>query len=85
MKYRDEQYALDTLNTIRKETHENNIMLQHICSYINSVLSTRKDDEQNAFEQNVVANLVSELLHNIKVNNHNQKCSHKNKNLYLNY
>ena len=69
MKYRDEQYALDTLNTIRKETHENNIMLQHICSYINSVLSTRKDDEQNAFEQNVVANLVSELLHNIKVNN----------------
>ena len=32
------------------------------------VLSTRKNDEQNAFEQNVVANLVSELLHNIKVN-----------------
>ena len=43
-------------------------MLQHICSYTNSVLSTRKTDEQNAFEQNVVANLVSELLHNIKVN-----------------
>lgn len=42
-------------------------MLQHICSYIDSVLSTRKNDEQNAFEQNVVANLVSELLHNIKV------------------
>lgn len=43
-------------------------MLQHICSYIDSVLSNRKNDEQNAFEQNVVANLVSELLHNIKVN-----------------
>ena len=43
-------------------------MLQHICSYINSVLSTHAHDEQNAFEQNVVANLVSELLHNIKVN-----------------
>lgn len=43
-------------------------MLQHICSYINSVLGNRKNDEQNAFEQNVVANLVSELLHNIKVN-----------------
>ena len=68
MRYRDEQYVLDTLDTIRKETHENNIMLQHICSYINGVLSTRKNDEQNAFEQNVVANLVSELLHNIKVN-----------------
>ena len=68
MRYIDEQYAIDTLNVIRKETHENNIMLQHICSYINSILSTRKNDEQNAFEQNVVANLVSELLHNIKVN-----------------
>ena len=63
MRYKDEQYVLDTLDTIRKETHENNIMLQHICSYINSVLSNRKNDEQN-----VVANLVSELLHNIKVN-----------------
>lgn len=39
----------DTLGDIRKETHENNIMLQHICSYINSVLSTRKNDEQNTF------------------------------------
>ena len=67
MRYRDEQYVLDTLDDIRKEIHENNIMLQHICSYINSVLSTRKNDEQNTFEQNVVANLVSELLHNIKV------------------
>jgi len=43
-------------------------MLQHICSYIDHVLNNRKNDEQNAFEQNVVANLVSELLHNIKVN-----------------
>ena len=68
MRYKDEQYVLDTLDTIRKETYENNIMLQHICSYINSVLSKREHDEQNAFEQNVVANLVSELLHNIKVN-----------------
>lgn len=80
MTYDEESYVLDTLKEIQetirspefkqliKETHENNIMLQHICSYINGVLSTRKNDEQNAFEQNVVANLVSELLHNIKVN-----------------
>ena len=68
MRYKDEQYVLDTLDDIRKETHKNNVMLQHICSYIDHVLSTRKNDEQNAFEQNVVANLVSELLHNIKVN-----------------
>ena len=68
MTYKEESYVLDNIKQIAKETHENNIMLQHICSYINSVLSTRKNDEQNAFEQNVVANLMSELLHNIKVN-----------------
>ena len=68
MTYKEESYVLDNIKQIAKETHENNIMLQHICSYINSVLSTHKTDEQNAFEQNVVANLVSELLHNIKVN-----------------
>lgn len=39
-----------------------------ILCYIDHVLSTHKNDEQNASEQNVVANLVSELLHNIKVN-----------------
>lgn len=38
-------------------------MLQHICSYIDHVLSTRKNDEQNAFEQNVVANLVSYYIY----------------------
>ena len=43
MKYRDEQYVLDTLDTIRKETNKNNIILQHICSY-KRVLSTRKYD-----------------------------------------
>ena len=77
MTYKEESYVLDTLDTIRKETHENNIMLQHICSYINGVLSTRKNDEQNAFEQNVVANLVSELFDGaksrFKVNNFKNK------------
>lgn len=61
MTYKEESYVLDNIKQITKETHEINIMLQHICSYINSVLSTHKYDEQNAFEQNVVANLVSEL------------------------
>lgn len=67
MTYKEESYVLDNIKQIAKETHENNIMLQHICSYIDNVLINRKNDEQNAFEQNVVANLVSELLHNIKI------------------
>ena len=66
MTYKEESYVLYNIKQIAKETHENNIMLQHICSYINGVLSTRKNDEQNAFEQNVVANLVSELFDGAK-------------------
>ena len=77
MTYKEESYVLDNIKQIAKETHENNIMLQHICSYIDSVLSTRKNDEQNAFEQNVVANLVSELFDGaksrFKVNNFKNK------------
>ena len=61
MTYEEESYVLDNIKQIAKETHENNIMLQHICSYINSVLSNRKNDEQN-----VVANLVSELFDGAK-------------------
>lgn len=66
MKYRDEQYVLDTLDTIRKETHENNIMLRQIFSYIRYAYSHRPSDEQNAFEQNVFANIVSELFDGTK-------------------
>ena len=58
MRYRDEQYVLDTLDDIRKETHENNIMLQHICLYINNVLSTYKNNKRN-----VTANLVSYYIY----------------------
>ena len=77
MRYRDEQYVLDTLDDIRKETHENNIMLRQICSYIRYVYSHRQSDEQNAFEQNVFANIVSELFDGaksrFKVNNFKNK------------
>lgn len=66
MRYRDEQYVLDILDDIRKETHENNIMLRQICSYIRYVYSHRLSDEQNAFEQNVFANIVSELFDDAK-------------------
>ena len=66
MTYKEESYVLDNIKQITKEIHENNIMLQRICSYINSVLNTREHDEQNAFEQNVFANIVSELFDGTK-------------------
>jgi len=77
MTYKEESYVLDTLGDMRKETHENNIMLRQICSYIRYVYSHRSSDEQNAFEQNVFANIVSELFDGaksrFKVNNFKNK------------
>lgn len=57
---------LDNIKQIAKEIHENNIMLRQICSYIRYVYSHRPSDEQNAFEQNVFANIVSELFNGTK-------------------
>ena len=66
MTYKEESYVLDNIKQIAKETHENNIMLRQICSYIRYVYSHRPSDEQNAFEQNVFANIVSELFDGTK-------------------
>ena len=66
MTYKEESYVLDNIKQIVKETHENNIMLRQICSYIRYVYSHRPSDEQNAFEQNVFANIVSELFDDTK-------------------
>ena len=77
MIYKEESYVLDNIKQIAKETHENNIMLRQICSYIRYVYSHRPSDEQNAFEQNVFANIVSELFDGaksrFKVNNFKNK------------
>ena len=77
MTYKEESYVLDNIKQIAEETHENNIMLRQICSYIRYVYSHRPSDEQNAFEQNVFANIVSELFDGaksrFKVNNFKNK------------
>ena len=66
MTYKEESYVLYNIKQIAKETHENNIMLRQMCSYIRQVYSHRPSDEQNAFEQNVFANIVSELFDGAK-------------------
>lgn len=66
MTYKEEGYLLDGVRQIAKETHENNVMLRQICSYISYVYSQRPNDEDKAFEQNVFANIVSEMLDGVK-------------------
>ena len=50
MTYKEEELVKDNIKQIAKETLMKIILCyKHICSYINGVLSTRKNDEQNAF------------------------------------
>ena len=74
MTHKEESYILDTLmeiqDTIRstdfkrlvKETHENNIMLRQIIRVINTYLSRHHQENEDDFNRNVLANLLSEAL-----------------------
>lgn len=58
----EEQYILDSIKQIKAETHENNIMLKSIIKYINTILAHHNKENDNDFERNVLANLLSGML-----------------------
>ena len=74
MKYEEESYVLDTLKEIKenirspefkqliKETHENNIMLRQIIKVINTWFAHHNQENDNDFNRNVMANLVSNIF-----------------------
>ena len=71
MTYKEKNYVLDTLKEIQetiripefkqliKETHENNIMLRNIIKYINTTIAHHNQENDNDFDRNVLANLIS--------------------------
>lgn len=59
MTHKEEQYALDLLERIRDETHENNIMLKQIINYINYTISNHHQENEDDFGRNIIANLIS--------------------------
>lgn len=65
MTKKEENYALDLLERIRDETHENNIMLKQICRVINTYIKNHDNENKNDFERNVLANIFSNII-NIK-------------------
>ena len=65
MTHKEEQHLLDTLERIRDETHENNIMLRQIIKYINLTIANHNKENENDFNMNVIANLISNGI-NIK-------------------
>lgn len=58
----EKDYILDTLERIRDETHQNNIMLKQICKVINIWLTNYANENENDFGRNVLANLISSFI-----------------------
>lgn len=66
MTRKEERYVLETLERIRDETHENNIMLRQIIKYLNHKAANALKENEDDFGRNVLANLVSNYF-NIKI------------------
>ena len=62
MTYDEELYILDSIEQIRVETHENNLMLSQLCSVVNTWLSNHHQENEDDFGRNVLANLISNVL-----------------------
>ena len=74
MTYKEETYVLDTLKEIqetirspefkqlKRETHENNIMLRNIIKDLNTTLAHHNQENSNDFDRNVLANILSGML-----------------------
>ena len=75
MTYNEEGYVLDTIKEIQetirspefkqliKETHENNIMLRQIIKVINTWFAHHNQENDNDFNRNVMANIVSNIFY----------------------
>ena len=74
MTYTEESYILDTLKELKerirdmpveqlvRETHENNIMLKQIIKVINTWFAHHNQENENDFDRNVLANMISSII-----------------------
>ena len=62
MTKKDEDYLFETIERIRDETHENNIMLKQIIKVINTWIKNHPQENANDFNMNVIANLISNMF-----------------------
>lgn len=59
MTYKEETYVLDSLDQIKAEVHDSNVMLSQLCSIVNTYLANHHQENENDFGRNVLANLIS--------------------------
>lgn len=69
MTSKEETYILDSIKKIKREMHENNllvkennIMLKDIIRTINTFLARHHQENEDDFNRNVMANLVSNIF-----------------------
>lgn len=62
MSYDEESYVLDSIEQIKKETYENNVMLKQIIKVINTYLARHHQENEDDFNRNVLANLISSTI-----------------------
>ena len=65
MTRKEQTYLLDSIDEIRAEVHENNIMLRQIIKVINTYISRHHQENEDDFGRNVLANVISEFV-NVK-------------------
>ena len=58
----DTDYIIEQLQIIRRETHENNIMLKSIIRYLTMEAANADNENINDFGRNVFANLISGMI-----------------------
>lgn len=68
MTRREEVYLLDTIERIDKEVHENNMMLRHIIKILNAYIINHRNENEDDFGRNILANLISNGLNINKLN-----------------
>lgn len=59
MTKKEEDYIFDSIEQIRIETHQNNVMLRQIIKVINTYISHHNTENEHDFMRNVLANLIS--------------------------
>ena len=62
MTYKEESYILDSIKQIKREVHQNNLMLSDICNVVNTYLANHHKENEEDFNRNVLANMLSQFL-----------------------
>lgn len=63
----EESYILDSIESIRKKTDEDNIMLKQLIEYVNTLTMNASEENIHDFGRNVLANLISNKVNNFKI------------------